>query len=165
MSSLVESLKTLVEPWAAYYKDNEWLRTTLMVLHLGALLIGGGLAVAADRFTLRALRVRRLDLTILEEQHQVHAVIIASLVAFFVSGVGMSLSNVDKYATSWIYWVKMGLFTLLLINGLALLRVERQLGRDATPASRAWGTLRRVCASSAALWMAITLFGVLLIEA
>lgn len=163
--ALVETIKDLAEPWAKFYKDNEWVRTTMMVLHLGALLIGGGLALAADRLTLRALRANRRDASVLDEQHQVHPVIIGSLVAFFASGIGMSLANVEKYATSWIYWVKMALVALLLLNGLWMLLIEKRVTRDPAPTNKAWGTLRRVCSSSALLWMAITLFGVLLIEA
>jgi hypothetical protein len=60
----------------------------------------------------------------------------------------------------------MALVALLLANGYAMSRTERRIRSDAAPdASRYWTRLRFTATASLLLWLAITLAGVLLVNA
>ena len=64
-----------------------------------------------------------------------------------------------SFATSVVFWTKMGLIALLLGNGYIRMRAENALrqGRAA-----GWGRFRRTSVASLALWLVILLFGTLL---
>jgi len=57
---------------------------------------------------------------------------------------------VDTYLNSWLFWTKMALVVLLLINGAVLWRAERRAS---------WGTLRWTALASLTLWFLTTLIG------
>ena len=97
-----------------------------------------------------------------------------SLAIVALSGVAMFLSDVDEFASSITFWVKMGLVVLLLANGALMTRAEQAL-RPASATGTAtaaatvvddapavWGRLRTHAIVSLVLWIAITLAGVLL---
>ena len=69
------------------------------------------------------------------------------------------MAKVGSFATSVVFWVKMGLVVLLIGNGYARLRVELALRQG--PAAR-WGWFRRTSIASLVLWFLILLFGTLL---
>jgi hypothetical protein len=54
---------------------------------------------------------------------------------------------------------------VLLVNGLLMTRVERGLRTNPDPDSAAWTRLHRASIVSLALWFAITLAGVALVNA
>ena len=53
--TLVPRWRTLFAPWHSLYADSKTVASVVTGVHLVGLLFGGGLAVAADRSTLRAL--------------------------------------------------------------------------------------------------------------
>jgi hypothetical protein len=57
---------------------------------------------------------------------------------------------------STLFWIKMGLFILLMVNGLLLVRAERAAARDDV---RGWSRLTTTSMMSIALWFLITLLG------
>ena len=61
--------------------------------------------------------------------------------------------------SSRIFWLKMALVVLLLVNGVLILAGERQVERDAP---RAWTRLHATATASLVLWFVITLAGVAL---
>ena len=60
---LVQSLVHAFAPWQSLYSDSKIIAATVNAVHLTGLLFSGGLAVAADRTTLRALKGRPSALT------------------------------------------------------------------------------------------------------
>ena len=52
-----EALVSLFQPWNDFYAHSKLAETIVTFLHVGGVLLGGGLAIAADRGTLRALRL------------------------------------------------------------------------------------------------------------
>ena len=171
LQGLVERVADLAGPWQSLYSDSKAVSATVSFAHVGALLVGGGMAIGADRQTLHAARgttverVQRLD-----DQHRLHTLVVASLAVVALSGVALFLSDVEEFAGSAIFWVKMGLVALLLANGAMMVRIEAGL-RDGTMtnadpghASRAWNRMRWHAIASLALWITVTLFGVILRE-
>jgi hypothetical protein len=137
-------------------------------VHLAALLVGGGIALASDRATLRAARgdapARARQLA---ELGLTHRVVIVSLLVASASGVALFFTDVETFAVSAAFWVKMGLVALLLLNGLLMTRTESALrrapggGDDAAP----WARLRTTAVASGVLWLATLLAGVALTNA
>ena len=160
------ALADLVKPWADAYNNSKALATVVTFVHIAGLLFGGGLAVAADRGTLRAMR-RDAGLrdSHLEELSAVHRVVLTGLVLSLVSGLLLLAADLDTYFGSWIFWTKMAMVALLLGNGFLMTRAERALRASRDPESTAWGKLHRASIVSLALWFAITLAGVALVNA
>ena len=54
MIPVLESLPKVLEPWKDLYSGSTALSVTLTFAHLGSMMVGGGLAIAADRTVLKA---------------------------------------------------------------------------------------------------------------
>ena len=153
-------LSHLVEVWASVYSNHAALRTTVEFLHVGGLVGGGGCAIASDRATFLALgqppdaRVHHL-----RALAGVHRIVVVGLTAVVVSGVLLFASDYDTFLSSTVFWVKMGLVSLLLVNGSLLLRAERQAARGD---ESAWARLAWTSGASLALWFLTALAGIAL---
>ena len=158
-----ESLVQLLKPWNDFYSHSKTTETIVLFLHIGGLLLAGGLAIAADRGTLRALRTAVGERTVhVRELGAVHRWVLTGLTAVVVSGVALLTSDIETFFPSWLYWTKMAFVVLLLINGLMMTRVEQGLARDPSETSPHWRALHRTAVSSLALWFIITALGVAL---
>jgi hypothetical protein len=166
----LDSVARAVAPWQSLYDRSTAVSTAVMVLHLGALLIAGGLAIAADRATLRALR-RPIDerRSPLAELHAVHSPVLLALTVVFASGLLLAAADVPTFAVSLTFWFKMALVVLLLMNGARLRRTERQIGvayaLGTEAPARLWRSLRRGARLSLALWLLTTAAGTVLTNA
>jgi hypothetical protein len=163
--SIVESIATAVQPWADFYAHHKPVSNAITWGHLAALLVGGGAAVTSDRMMLRLggadaeeRRRRVLDFS------RTHRVVIGALAFSALTGVSMLLSDVKTFLVSPVYWTKMGLVLLLLANGYLLVRTERGLAADPSPGNALWQRFSFGAVSSIALWLSITLAGVLLVN-
>jgi hypothetical protein len=85
-----------------------------------------------------------------------HLMVVLGLVALSVSGLLLFAADLNTFLTSRLFWLKMALIGVLLLNGLVLLRTER---RVVAGDERAWGRLPVVIAASLALWVTTTLIG------
>jgi uncharacterized membrane protein len=148
----------VVAGWAALYSGSAVLRTLVSFFHVAGLVSGGGAAVAADRATLKATR---RGATVTRDQiasiHNTHRVVIVSLAAVIVSGVLLFAADVDTYAPSKLFWIKMAMVGLMMVNGTILVRVGRGVDTPDEPIRR---KMRWTAAVSLALWFLTTLAGV-----
>jgi uncharacterized membrane protein len=164
-ASVTTGLARLAEPWAHVYADSKTVATIVTFGHVASLLMAGGLAVATDRATLRALRLAAAERgRHLEELAGVHRLVVGGLTLSVITGVLLFGSDVETFLTSWIFWLKMGLIGVLLANGYVMTHAERALRAEAGEAAPAWDRLRRSALVSVGLWYAITLAGVALVN-
>ena len=171
IQSILHSIETAARPWATLYSDSRPVAVAVTFLHLGGLLFAGGLAISSDRATIRSGRGDdQARSRLLTDLGNSHAWILAGLTVIFVSGLLLALSDVKTFGYSPVYWTKMSLVLLLLINGLVLQRTEsrlRALEKSPDPiesSQRLWSRLRFTAATSMVLWTAIVLAGVILVE-
>ncbi|HEX3703057.1 MAG TPA: hypothetical protein VHU82_07000 [Vicinamibacterales bacterium] len=147
----------MIASWGSLYANHAALRTAVEFTHIGGLLAGGGCAITADLATLTVVRAgadaRRPQLQLLQRTHRL---VVFGLVALFVSGALLLAADVETYWFSRVFWLKMGLIGLLLVNGALLVRGEREVRRGS---DRAWERLHRTALVSLALWFATTLAG------
>jgi uncharacterized membrane protein len=158
------ALVRLLEPWAQLYGDTNWISTLVVFAHIAALVFAGGLATTLDRGTLRATREsaeaksRHLD-----ELAAAHRFVLRGLALSFVTGVLLFTADIETYFSAGIYWVKMTLVVLLLVNGYVMTRTERRI-RGLSDSTAAWARLRFTALASLVLWFTIALAGVALVN-
>jgi len=156
------ALARLAEPWNSLYSDSKAVASAVLFLHLVPLLLAGGAAITADRATLRAARGSADDRARqLRDLARVHAAVLVGLALSFVSGVLLFLSDVDEFLGSPVFWAKLGLVALLLLNGFMMTRTEKALGSGGNETAL-WARLRTISVLSLVLWTATTLVGVVL---
>jgi hypothetical protein len=165
LDTIVTALAGWLEPWAALYGESTALQTTVVFLHLGGLLIGGGGAVAEDLGTLRAARgdlARRAER--LKLLGMAHRTVLFGLGLTGVTGILMLGGDFEVLATSAVFWIKMGLVVVLLANGAWMMRAETGARAPGPAGDRAWRTLTRAAGASAFLWFLILFVSVLLTQ-
>lgn len=148
-------------PWNHLFAHSKWVAGSVTGAHIMSLMFGGGLAIAADRTT---LRVDHADSEARDEQireiRAVHTPVLVSLVVLLVSGVLLGASDVDTFLPSVWFWVKIALVALLMVNGSVLVLTERRLGGELTDAG--WTRLRTLAWASIVLWTATAVVGIVL---
>ena len=159
------ALVDLLKPWNEFYSHSKTAETIVQFLHIGGLLLAGGLAIAADRSTLRALRIAAADRThYTMELGTVHRWVVTGLIVVVLSGLALLASDLETFWGSAIFWIKMALVVILLVNGWFMTRAESSLERDASDSSPAWTSLHRTAVSSLTLWFIITALGLALVN-
>jgi uncharacterized membrane protein len=158
-----EVLTRLAEPWASFYSHSKAASTIVTFLHIAPIVVGGGIAIALDRASLRVdvndtqARERHL-----RELGSVHPIVLSSLALLLLSGLAMLAADLDTFLGSWVFWLKMALIVALLANGARMTRLERALAGAPGTAGDQWWRLRGIAITSVILWLAITLAGVVL---
>ena len=157
------ALTRMLEPWAHLYADSKVVAMVVTFGHIASLLMAGGLAVATDRSTLRALRLAAAERgRHLDELAGVHRLVVGGLALSVITGLLLFASDVETFIGSWIFWAKMALVIVLLVNGYLMTRAERAVRGDSAGSSPSWAHLRRTALVSVGLWYVITLAGVAL---
>ena len=160
-----DALVSMFKSWNDFYSHSKMAETVVTSLHVCGLVLGGGLAIAADRGTLRALKISANDRAHhTNELAAVHRWVLTGLTIVVLSGLAMFAADIETFWGSWIYWTKMALFVLLLVNGLVMTRAESALRQNPAESSPAWGTLRNTAISSLGLWFAITILGIAVVN-
>lgn len=151
------AISQAADSWSSLYSNSAVLRTAVGFAHIAGLVAGGGAAIVADRAVLgpsiddEGLRRRRAA-----ETHRTHRVVIGGLALVVASGVLLFAADYEVFLRSPVFWLKMGLVGLLLVNGLVLTQAGRGVERGL---AGAWRRLRVTAACSLALWFLITLLG------
>ena len=161
--AIPQSLIDLAQPWATLYGDSQPVSVGVTFVHFAGLLVAGGAAVAVDRETLQArpddVEARARGIVTIRA---VHRWVLIGLGLTVVSGLLLVASDLKTYLSAPAYWIKMGLFVLLLVNGAWLQRTERRPdSTDRTP----WTKLRWAAGISLALWFAILFTSILVTTA
>lgn len=173
MNTLVTTAAHLFAPWQAAYSDSTVISTSVTTVHVVAIVFGAGLAIAADRATLRHARGDDGErLRLLGEIHATHRPVLIALALMFVSGAALAAADIKTFVGAPVFWIKLGLVTLLLMNGVVLERTEASLkkGNSIEVLSRdrsrkMWKRLRRSAVLSIALWTATIVAGTALVNA
>jgi len=161
----VGQIDAFAEPWRRLYAQSPLLSTLILFGHLGGLLAAGGLAVAAERATLRLDprddSERRRHLADLE---RLRAPIWSAFGVAVVSGALLFLADVEAFATSPIFWTKMSLVGLLIGATCVTARLDAALRRDCNDGGgvhdeRRWRRRRAGAIVTALLWFGLVLVG------
>jgi hypothetical protein len=151
-------LASAVASWADYYDRHHAVSVTVRYLHLVGLVVGGGTALAADRQILAAARSGPEQRSaVVTSLHAAHGVVVPALALMVTTGILMTAADADTFLASRLYWSKLGLVTLLLLNGLGLLAAERAFSRGGT---QSFTGLQLTSTASLLLWLAILFAGV-----
>jgi len=171
IASLVTQLASFFDGWQTLFSDSKLVSTSVTTVHILALLFGGGLAIAADRTTLRLLREGPADRSRhLAELRATHRPVLIALTALVISGIALATSDIKTFLPSPVFWLKIGCVFLLLVNGVLLERTETALRREDNASvatspqkhSRLWNRLKVSAILSIALWTATAIVGVTL---
>lgn len=150
----------LVARWAHLYADSKALSAGVNFVHLAGILVAGGFAIVTDRASLLLAPEGGTDvLRELERGRGVHVWVLGGLAVTAASGVLQLFSDLHTYLTSTLFWAKMALIALLLLNGWVRLRVERDLQAGS---AASWRRFRLTSGVSLVLWFTVLLAGVFL---
>jgi hypothetical protein len=156
-------LTSAIGSWAAFYDAHRMVSVTIRYLHLAGLVVGGGTALATDRQILRAARsAPSARSAIVATLHASHRVVVPALAVVVVTGLLMTASDTATFLASRLFWSKMGLVALLLLNGAGILAAERAVSRER---ARGWPWLGLTSAASLVLWLVILFMGIWLTAA
>ena len=166
----IDQVVAWFEPWNRLFGHSKLISGAVLGSHIMALFLGGGLAVAADRMTLRlsasdaAERGRQL-----REVKEVHPLVLLATVLLFVTGVLLATADVETFLPSPIFWIKLVLVALLVVNGAWLTQTERRLtarADDGSPiGNQEWARVRLFSLFSVVLWTATAVVGIVLSNA
>jgi hypothetical protein len=145
--------------WSAYYSDHQMVSLMIRYLHLAALMIGGGTALAIDRAVLGTARTRTDDRrrAAFAAMKGSHRIVVPALGLVAASGILMAAADWDTFASSRLFWMKMTSFGLLVVNGAALVLAERAYAKDA--GILMWRRVVLASGASCLLWLVILLIG------
>ena len=100
----------------------------------------------------------------------VHGIVLVSVILLFVSGVLLAIADVETFLESPVFWVKLALVAALVVNGVLLTRIERQLNERADADAgvihdESWSHVRFFAWTSVFLWSATAVVGIVLSNA
>ena len=154
---------SLVARWAHLYSDHKAVSETVNFVHFGGVLLAGGLAVAADRATLRLARADDIETNTGSWALKVFAgvprLVLTGLAFVVASGLLLTFAVLDTYLSSVVFWSKMALVATLLANGWIRLRAENAVRQGN---EGAWPAYRRTSVASLILWFTLVLLGTVL---
>ena len=161
MVATPDALATLCAPWAKFYSHSKVASTVVTFLHVAPIIVGGGLAIALDRGTLRLGADAQARMRHVEEIGRAHRSVLMALFLSLLSGLALLAADLDTFLGSWVFWAKMLLIVALLANGGLMTRSEQRLRGGAADQ---WGRLRVLSFASLSLWLVITFAGVALLN-
>jgi uncharacterized membrane protein len=166
--SILTQLASALEPWQTYWHDHDAVSTGITAAHVAAIVVAGGLAIAADRMSLRVLKRSSAERSAhASELRDVHRPVLMALALIVITGLLMAAADIEEFFEKPIFWIKMGLIVVLLINGAMMQKSEgRVLAGTASPPATSneaeWARIGRFARVSMTLWVVITIVGVVL---
>ncbi len=145
--------------WSAYYSDHQMVSLLIRYVHLAALMIGGGTALAIDRVVLGTARNRNHDRrhAAVQALKGSHRVVVPALLVVSITGVLMTAADWETFEASKLFWSKMIGFALLVVNGSALVAVERRYTHHTD--APLWRRVVVASGTSVLLWLVILWIG------
>jgi hypothetical protein len=161
---LIRDLAAFTAPWRSLFNHSAPVEMSVVGVHVLAMLVAGGLAIAHDRSTLRAGGwTAAIQAHHFAELRAVHRTVVFGLAICMLSGFALFASDVTTYAVSVPFWLKITLIAALLGNALIMTATEGTLRVDSGGgAAQAWTRMRASSIVSAALWGAIVLVSIVL---
>src|SRR4051812_5649996 len=113
--TIIQTLAHTLEPWNSAFANSTLLSGTVTGAHILSLLFSGGLAIGADRATLRATGGDSSGGTVLAERRRVqlgelgatHRPVLVAMTVLFLSGLLLAASDVETFLVSVVFWIKM----------------------------------------------------------
>jgi hypothetical protein len=161
---LIRELAAFTAPWRSLFNHSAPVEMSVVGVHVLAMLVAGGLAIAHDRGTLRAGGwTPAIQVHHIAELYAVHRPVVFALAVCMLSGFALFAADVTTYVVSVPFWIKMALIAALLGNALLMTATEGTLRVDSGGgAALAWTRIRASSIVSAALWGAIVLVSIVL---
>lgn len=153
----VATLASWAEPWRRAVSHSAALSTSVLFVHLGALVCAGGFSLTADYATLRVTARMAPDTAVSIEANDSRRIAGYALLVLLASGVALFLSDVAAFADMAVFWLKMGLVAVLLVNAVSATRLARR-GEPAVARRRLHAAL------SIGLWFTILALGTVLMS-
>lgn len=151
-------LAQVSDAWSVYYGDHRLLSVTIRYLHLTGIVVGGGSALSCDRDVFRSLSRGVAERTeTLRRLTASHRAVVPSLLVVVLTGVLMTAADAPTFLESRLFFIKMGLFALLTVNGAALMAAERAAQRGGPTGP--WTGLALTSGLSMVLWLGVLLAG------
>ncbi len=154
--------------WSGLYRANDIVQMAAAFGHLAAIAFAARYALAGDAAALRLTSSSRRPAEDLLRITTAHPRVIGGLAVALLTGLAQLAAQLDYLPRSPIFWIKMTMLALLLVNG----RMIQLAGRAAAAAAATRETgstsvavpsvLRAAAMRSIALWCAILLLGLLL---
>lgn len=152
-------------PWAKLYGDSKVVPTVVAFAHVSALVWGGGRAVAADLLALRAPSLEGYRATgglrFLVESHRD---VLLGLSIAAISGIAQSTADLEHFLSSRLYFAKLAVVFVLLVNGAFIKRYETCLQTGTGTGEGSWRGTRRHAVISMVLWFSAVLLGLSLVN-
>jgi hypothetical protein len=158
------TVDALAEPWQKLYAHSTVVATLVLFGHVAGLFVAGALTFSTEASALRLDPAddgeRRRYLSGAAPSRGPIALALA--VAMF-SGALLFLTDLEAFAVSPVFWTKMFLVVLLLVNAVAASRLDARLLRDEDTATAhhegLWRRRRASARAAAVLWFALILSG------
>ena len=156
---IAASLGSITTWWSGYYSDHQMVSLLIRYVHLAALMVGGGTALAIDRVVLGTARTRTDDRRRAAWQalQGSHRVVVPALIVVAITGVLMTAADWATFEVSRLFWSKMIAFTLLIANGMALVAAERRYSQRSDV--QMWRRVILASGASVFLWLVVLWIG------
>jgi uncharacterized membrane protein len=160
---VLAAVDALAQPWQKLYAHSTVVATLVLFGHAAGLLVAGALTLSTEA---NALRLEPSDDDARRRYFRnvtpARGSIALALAVAMLSGVLLFLTDLEAFAVSTIFWTKMGLVALLLMNAVVASRLDARLLRasdDASAEEHLWRRRRASARASAVLWFALVLWG------
>src|SRR3954471_16380300 len=158
------TVDALAEPWQKLYAHSTAVATLVLFGHVAGLLVAGALTFSTEA---GALRLDPADdgerRRYLRDVPPPRGAIAIALGIAMLSGLLLFLADLEAFAVSRVFWVKMLLVVLLLVNAVVASRLDAPLLRDEAAVGERredlWRRRRAGARAAAVLWFALVLSG------